>query len=230
MSEGQGWLEWSLAWNASCPQTSLGWSQARRWEGTRVGHSALFSAEGARLLSSAVWEATQGADGAIAFSWNFKLSCKTKLVVWEPGLYLYVWSPSGPSWFMMRIQEDLILLCFPLSHFTDVAFFFLNKLKVCDSSVLSDDGYQFFLATWQSSLFLMNVCSVFLDIDRLQYSVHIHFYMHWETEKKKFLWLALLQYPLCCNGLETNQQYPWGMPVTVSIHTSVSMKLFQTGK
>ena len=85
---------------------------------------------------------------------------------------------------MMRIQEDLILLCFPLSHFTDVAFFFLNKLKVCDSSVLSDDGYQFFLATWQSSLFLMNVCSVFLDIDRLQYSVHIHFYMHWETEKK----------------------------------------------
>ena len=74
-----------------------------------------------------------------------------------------------------------------------------------------------------------NECSFFLDINRLQYSVNIHFYIHWETEKK-FTWLALLQYSLCCSGLETNPQYPWGMPVTVSIHTSVSMKLFQTGK
>lgn len=154
-------LEWSLAWNASCPQTSLGWSQASGQEGTGVVHSPSFPAERARLLFSAVWETTQGAGGAIAFSRNFKLSCKTKLVAWEPGLYLRVSSPSGPSWCMMRIREDLILLCFPLSHFTDVAFFKKKTTtKVCDNSALSDDGYHF-LAIWQLSLFLMNVCSVF---------------------------------------------------------------------
>ena len=63
---------------------------------------------------------------------------------------------------MMRIREDLILLCFPLSHFTEVAFFFFYKLKVCDNSALSDDGYHF-LAIWQSNLFFNELCSVFLD-------------------------------------------------------------------
>ena len=86
------------------------------------------------------------------------------------------------SWWESRKTSFCCVFLYHTSQM--LLFFFLNKLKVCDSSPLSDDGYHFFLAIWQSSLFLMNVCSVFLDIDRLQYSVHIHFYMHWETEKK----------------------------------------------
>ena len=35
--------------------------------------------------------------------------------------------------------------------------------------------------------------------------------MHWETEK--FVWLALLEYSLYCDGLEANPQYLWGVTV-----------------
>ena len=59
-------------------------------------------------------------------------------------------------------RPHFIVLSFITLYRSCFFFFFFYKLKVCDNSALSDDGYHF-LAIWQSNLFFNELCSVFLD-------------------------------------------------------------------
>lgn len=148
MNEGQGWRV-----SQCCLSDS--WGEARPRAGRDRGGSLRQIApcrKSQTALLCSVRDNT-GAGGAIAFLAILNSAVKPSRRHESPGLYLRVSPPSGPSRCMMRIREDLILSCFPLSHFTDVA---LKKKKQkqrfvtilhCQMMV----GH--FLAIWQSSLF-----------------------------------------------------------------------------
>ena len=79
--------------------------------------------------------------------------------------------------------------------------------------LLSTSQTQMVISTFNNSISkirCVRCCSNIMLLQTYQDSVN-NFYMYWET--KKFMWLALLRYSLCCSGLELNLHSLWGRPI-----------------